>query len=198
MDVPLEIAFHDIEPSEALEEKIRDRVAKLEKQFSKIHSCRVAVEGNYKSQAGPQEFHVRIDLNVPGKELVVSRDPGDVRMHQDPYIAVRDAFDAMEKQLKSKVGKLREETKHHATPLQGEILRRGDEYGFVLTHDGREVYFHPNSVVEARFQDLEPGTKVELCLIYGESAEGPQATTVRPIGNMQYVPDRRDAWSERG
>jgi cold shock CspA family protein len=144
----------------------------------------------HRSPSNPLEFHVRVETRVPDRELVVSRDPGDRRAHFDPYVAVRDAFDAMERQLEAHAQKIRGRTKTHAAPLQGRILRMFPEHGFVSTNDGREIYFHRNAVVDADFEDLEEGMAVELSVVHGESAMGPQASTVRPIRPMDYHPDR--------
>jgi ribosome-associated translation inhibitor RaiA/cold shock CspA family protein len=191
MDLPLEIAFHNLDTSEPLEARIRERVAKMHRMFAHINSCRVVVEVPHRSPENPLEYHVRVETRVPERELVVSRDPGDRRAHFDPYIAVRDAFDAMERQLEQYSRKVRGDVKHHPAPLQGRVLRTFHEHGFVGTNDGREIYFHRNAVLDGNFDDLETGTTVELALVHGESPMGPQATTVRPIRPMAYIPARR-------
>lgn len=191
MDVPLEISFHNTEPSEALEAKIRERVDRLHRYFDRINSCRVAVEVPHRSGAQqPQAFHVRIEARVPTKELVVSHDPGRRDDHFDPYLAVRDAFDAMDRQLEEHSRKMRNEVKTHEVPNQGKVLRIFADHGFIATTDGREIYFHRNSVVDAGFDSLTRGDTVELSLAHGESPAGPQASTVRPIGRMEVVPER--------
>ena len=190
MDSPLEIAFHNMDTSEALERKVRGRVGRLNQRYGFINSCHVVVEVPHRNPANQaREYHVRIEVRVPDKELVVSRDPGDDRTHFDPHLAVRDAFDAMERQLEQFSQKIRRDVKSHAAPLQGRVLRLFPDYGFVATTDGREIYFHRNAVVDARFDDLEPETPVELSLVHGESPMGPQASTVRPIRPMEFVPE---------
>jgi cold shock CspA family protein len=79
--------------------------------------------------------------------------------------------------------------KAHAVPPQGKILRLFPDHGFILTNEGLEIYFHRNAVVDARFEDLGTDMPVELSLIDGESPMGPQATTVRPIRPLEFVPD---------
>ena len=189
MDLPLEIAFHNLDTSEGLETRIRERVDKMHRRFARINSCRIVVEVPHRSPDNALEYHVRIETRVPDRELVVSRDPGDRRAHFDPYIAVRDAFDAMERQLEQHSQVVRGDTKHHPAPLQGRVLRTFPEHGFVETNDGREIYFHRNALAEGDFDDLEEGTPVELTLVHGESPMGPQASTVRPIRPMQFRPD---------
>jgi len=187
MDTPLEIAFHNIESSDALEQKIRDRVDRMHRFFHHINSVRVAVEAPHRSQVNAQEFHVRIVARVPDDELVVSRDPGDRWTHHDAFLAVRDAFEAMEKQLEAHSQKVRGDVKHHPMPPQGRVRRLFPDYGFIATTDHREIYFHRNALVDADFDSLKEGTPVELTVVYGESPEGPQATTVRPIRETEFA-----------
>lgn len=189
MDVPLELAFHNMEPSEAIEQKARARVERLHRYFSPINSVRVGIEVPHRSQAHALTYHVRIQVGVPGKELVVSRDPGDHNLHFDPLLAIRDSFDAMERQLEAHARKSRGEVKRHEPRLQGHIRRLVHDHGFIATNDGREIYFHRNAVIGKDFDQLETGAPVELEVAYGESPEGPQATTVRPIGKMAYTPE---------
>ncbi len=94
MKTPLQITFRDMERSDALETHIRERVDKLGQFFDGIVSCRVVVEQEAKHQQQGKPFNVRIDIGVPGKELIV-----DKQAHEDVYVALRDAFDAAKRQL---------------------------------------------------------------------------------------------------
>lgn len=191
MDVPLEIGFHNLDPSEHLERRIRERVERLHRRFNHVVSCRVGVEVPHRSNANRPAYHVRVEVGVPDKELVVSQDPGRQGAHYDPYVTIRDAFDAMERQLEQHSQKVRGDVKTPSGPLQGRVLRLFAEHGFIGATDGREIYFHRNAVVDGRFEDLEPDTPVELAVDNEESPIGPQASTVRPIGTLQYQPDRK-------
>jgi ribosomal subunit interface protein len=94
MEVPLQITLRGIESSPRLEELIREKASKLEHVCDRITSCRVAVEtAAWRKQSG-NPFAVRIDIKVPGHEIVVNRE-----QDEDAYIAVRDAFDAARRQL---------------------------------------------------------------------------------------------------
>lgn len=99
MILPLQITFHEIDKSEALEVKIKEAAAKLDQFHESIIRCRVVVEALRRHRTG-NPYRLRIDVSVPGKELVVDREPGDRKAHEDVYVMVRDAFDAMERQLK--------------------------------------------------------------------------------------------------
>lgn len=190
MDTPLEIAFDNMEPSATLDAKIRDRVERLHRYFNHINSVHVTVSVPHRNPAErSREYHVRIEVRVPDKELVVSRDPGDRRAHFDAEIAVRDSFEAMEKQLEAHSQKVRGEVKTHLARPQGRVARIFHDHGFVATVDGREIYFHRNAVVGEAFDELGTGAPVELAIAEDESPVGPQATTVRPIRETEYMTD---------
>lgn len=116
MQSAAEIVFRDISRSEALETNIRERIDKLEKMFDHITSCRVIVEEAHNHKTQGKLFHIRINLHVPDRELVVSHDKHDKQAHEDPYVAVRDAFNAMQRQLEAYSSKLRGDVKAHSRP----------------------------------------------------------------------------------
>ncbi len=182
MELPLEVTFRGMEHSEAMEAKIRKRAEKLERYFSKIMSCRVVVEAPHKHHHKGKIFHVSLDVTVPGKELVVNRDPGDNHAHEDAYVAIRDAFDAMERKLDAFAHKKRGEVKHHQEEGYGRItsLKPEQDFGLLQSLDGRTVYFHRNSVKNGDFEHLKDGEEVRFLEEMGE--EGPQAIVVRVIG----------------
>lgn len=110
------VSFKNIEPSAALEARIKELADKLEHFYDGIMRCDVMVELPHRSQQKGQPFHVRIHLHVraPGSEIVVSHDPGNDGAHVDPYVAVRDAFDSAKRQVQSLVERLRGEVKTHS------------------------------------------------------------------------------------
>lgn len=108
MQIPLQITIRDVENSEALEAHIRDKAAKLDEFFKHVMSCRVVVEVPHKHHHQGKQFQVRIDIGVPGGEIVVNRDH-----NEDVYVALRDAFDAAKRQLEDYVRKLRGDVKTH-------------------------------------------------------------------------------------
>ena len=116
MQVPLEITFHGIGHSDAAESKIREKAAKLEQFCDNIISCRVAVELDHQHQQHGNLFHVRIDLSVPNKHIVISRERHDKQSHEDLYVALRDAFDVAKRQLEEYVRIQRGEVKKHQAP----------------------------------------------------------------------------------
>jgi ribosomal subunit interface protein len=108
MQIPPQITIRDIEHSDALETHIRDKVNKLDEFFDRIMSCRVVVEMPHKHHHQGKQFNVRLDIGVPGSELVVNRDHAE-----DVYIALRDAFDAAKRQLEDYARKMRGDVKTH-------------------------------------------------------------------------------------
>jgi ribosome-associated translation inhibitor RaiA len=113
MQTPLQITFRHFPPSPALESDLRSRVADLERVFDRITSCRVLVEAPHHHQQQGQVFRVRIEIAVPGEQLVVGRSPDGHAAHEDPYVAARDAFRAAHRQLEDYARRRRGEVKTH-------------------------------------------------------------------------------------
>jgi len=94
MQLPLQITFRHMDSSDAVAARIRERSEELERFFDRIVSCRVVVECRHPRRHQGNLFRVRVDLKVPGGEIVVGRDPRAHHAHEDVYVAIRDAFDA--------------------------------------------------------------------------------------------------------
>jgi ribosomal subunit interface protein len=187
MQLPLEITFRKMDPSPAVEADVREKAAKLDEFHDNIMACRVIIEGGHKHHHKGNLYHVRIDLTVPDGELVVNREPKEHHAHEDVYVAVRDAFNAMRRQLEDHARRIRHKVKQHETPPHGRIsyIAPMADYGTIVTPDGKEVYFHRNSVVDADFEKLEVGDEVRFDEEQGE--KGPQATTVHVVGKHHIV-----------
>jgi putative sigma-54 modulation protein len=99
MQAPIRITFRDFDASAPAEARIRERIAELEQFHTGIISCDVLVDARHHRQRQGRLFHVRLTVAVPGRTLVVNRDPDLHHEHEDLYIAIRDAFDAMRRQL---------------------------------------------------------------------------------------------------
>jgi cold shock CspA family protein len=180
MDEVLQITFRDVPPSAAVEAHIREHAADLEQVCDRILRCRVVIERPHRHQRQGNLYTVRIDVTIPGHEIVVGREPTQHQAHEDLWVAIRDAFDAARRRLQEHARRDRRETKHHEPAGEGRVARlaRESDYGFIETPDGREVYFHRNSVVGDQFDALEPGVRVRFTEEMGE--KGPQATIVHP------------------
>jgi len=112
MKQPVEILFLGLEPSEAVASTARGKAHKLHRFCPEIMSCRVSIELVHKHQHQGRPFAVRIDVKLPDAELNVSR------VHdEDVYVALREAFDDMKRQVEDAVRRMRGQQKLHATPL---------------------------------------------------------------------------------
>ncbi len=107
------IVFRNMDLSEALDQRIRTRVAELEQLCGRITACDVVVEMQHRHKSQGRLFHVRVDLALPGRSIVVRREPGAHHAHEDAHVAVRDAFDSARRQLEDYVRVTRGEVKAH-------------------------------------------------------------------------------------
>ena len=173
MEIPLQISLHGIEHSNALYNAIREKADKLERYYDHIMSCRVVLELAGRHKRHGKQFSVRIDLKVPGGELVVTREHDE-----DLQIALRDAFDAARRQLEDYARGQRGDVKRHPPEFIGRVARidAAQGIGFIATEDGRELYFSRDNVVHPPFEHLAVGTTVHF--IEEAAAEGLQAKRV--------------------
>jgi cold shock CspA family protein/ribosome-associated translation inhibitor RaiA len=197
MQLPLQITFRNTKTSAKAEEQIRAEVEKLETFFSRIMGCRVAVEVPHAHHQEGRLYHVRIDLTLPGKELVIKHQPslskeirqtGVARMkkrlevgtpHSNLQLAIADAFKLAGRRLQDYARRQRGDVKTHEPVSAGRVnkLLSDKGYGFLTTPDGREIYFHERSVLHRGFPRLKVGSEVSFVEEQGE--KGPQASTVR-------------------
>ncbi len=180
METPLEIAFHNVDSSPALEVEIRKRVAKLEKIFDRLVGCRVSIEAPHKQHRTGKVFEVHIELRVPsGPELVVSREPHHAK-ERSPNLrtTVREAFKTAELQLKNYKEQLRGDVKTHPPLFTGRVVQTfpNRDYGFLLTSEGQQLYFHRDSLMDAALDTVSPGTAVHYVALDGDT--GPYASKV--------------------
>lgn len=189
MAFPIKVTFRDIGQSDAIEARIRERAAKLEEFCDRIIGCRVVVEAPHRHHHKGKLYNVRIDLDLPGPPIAVTRGAGLDHAHEDVYVAIRDAFDAAQRRLQDYVRRRRGDVKTHEAPAHGEVigLFEEDGYGFIKAADGREIYFHRNSVANDGFDRLAVGAKVRFAEAVGEGEKGPQASTVVVVGKHHIV-----------
>lgn len=180
MDEPLKITYRGIDPSPAVEAKVRERMERLERFYDGIIGCHVTIESPHRQHHKGNVYGVRIDLAVKGGELLAGREPGRDHKHEDLYVAIRDAFDAARRRVQDHARRQRGEVKRTAQPQRARVVRivPDEGYGFLATPDGREIYFHRNSVLNDGFTRLGVGSEVRFAEEQG--AEGPQASTVTP------------------
>ena len=111
MGFPTRITFHGVPHSDAIDEYIHKRAEKLDTLESRIVSCRVAVEHPHRHALHGEQYHIRIDIVVPGAEIVVNRVPDADRAYADLYAAVDAAFDDARRRLYDFIRRRREGVK---------------------------------------------------------------------------------------
>ena len=187
MQIPLQITYRDLHATPAIEARLRQEARKLEHFHDRMVSCRVVLSAPHRRHHKGRLYHVRIDITLPGAEVVVNREPRARRAHEDVMIAIRDAFDAAARRLQEHARKRRGEVKQHQAPPHGRVVRLFERqgYGFIASADGREIYFHKNAVANDAFASLELGAEVRFAEARGD--KGPQATTVTPMGKHHIV-----------
>ena len=173
MKQPLQIRFIGLEPSPAVETAAHEKAAKLDQFRPDLMSCRVTIELLDKHKHQGRHFAVRIDLTLPGGELSVDR-----VLHEDVYVALRDAFDDMKRRVQDSARRVQGQKKVHAAELLGEVVRfdREGRYGFIRSAEGDEYWFGPDNVAGAPFEHLQVGAEVRF--IPEVAAEGRQAKRV--------------------
>ena len=113
MRIPLQITARNLEMTDAIDAAIRKRAEKLEHFSDCITSCRVVVECPHRHHQKGMMYNIHIDLTLPGKELVITREPAE-----DLYVAIRDAFDVATRQVREYMQKRNGHVKHHANKEQ--------------------------------------------------------------------------------
>jgi ribosome-associated translation inhibitor RaiA len=100
MPFAVDVAFKNMERSEAVESRILSKTEKLSRVEQRMTRCRVVVEAPHHHRAQGNLYDVRIDIHVPGGEILINRENGKQDpAHSDVYVAIRDAFDAALRKL---------------------------------------------------------------------------------------------------
>lgn len=177
------ITFRGVERSEALEDRIRDGAGKLAQFHPRITGCHVIVEQSDRHHHQGRRFGVHVEVRVPGRRDAIST----LHHHEDAFVAVRDAFDSVRRQLEDIVREARGDVKRHEEKQHGKVARvYADEgYGFIVTEDGRELYFSRENVVHPPFKDLLPDDEVQF--VEEPAGDGAQAHRVS-IGKHGFRP----------
>jgi ribosome-associated translation inhibitor RaiA len=189
MQVPMEIAFHNIDKSEWAENVIRDHVARLEGIYGRLTTCRVRVERRANNASHSIPPVVRIEMSIPGtRDLVVAHEPDHLqRKFQTPDLhnAINEAFRIAERRLreiKERRADHNGAAVHEAThEYTGQIaeMEADRDFGFLITKEGGLLYFHRNSVLSGDFDHFERGQDVTYVEAVGDT--GPIATKVRVL-----------------
>lgn len=181
MQIPAQVTFRDVPHSADIENLIQNKTRALERLCGRMTSCRVTIAAPHRhKRTSGSYYHVTVDLTLPGGEVVAAREPAQTASHDDLQTAIRDAFRTAKRQLRESVRRIRRDVKEAAIPPHARVVRiiPFEEYGFLETADGEEVYFHRSSVLNDAFDKLKVGDEVRFA---GEQGDhGPRATTVIP------------------
>lgn len=179
---PVNIVIRDMQSSTALEDHIRKKAEKLSRYYNRIHSIHVVIEVPQKHKRQGKLFRVRIDIKVPDKKLVANH-----TLDEDVYIAIRDAFSALLRQLESYASMRRGHVKNHESANFGYVSKvfSDEKYGFIQSVDGHEYYFSTTNVTHPDFDKLSIGDMVQF--IGATGSEGMQAHRVTKEKKTGYV-----------
>ncbi|HTR46166.1 MAG TPA: HPF/RaiA family ribosome-associated protein [Verrucomicrobiae bacterium] len=199
MQLPLQVTYRNMEASPTVQERIEEQANRLETLYRPIMGCRVAVDAPHRHHKKGSQYRVRIDLTLPGGEIVIKRQPtlkgralqrgrGEITKvlevgipHKNLRQAIDDAFKAAARRVQDYARRQGGRIKAHEPKPIARVSRLvpNEGYGFLTTSDGREVYFHRDSVLNRAFNRLKLGTTVSFAEESGE--KGPQASTVRIV-----------------
>jgi cold shock CspA family protein/ribosome-associated translation inhibitor RaiA len=183
MQTPIEVDFQGMDAKPDIREAIAGHVAQLEDRFGRITAGRVVVKapGGHHRTGGLYEINIHLTL-PEGRDVNIDHTRQNDERYADLNFALNDAFKRARRQLQDQVRKLQGEVKTREGPPLGTVseLDPLGEFGFIETDDGREIYFHRNSVIDGGFSDLTVGARVTFAEEMGE--KGPQASTVKPMG----------------
>jgi len=191
------ITFRGVRHSDAVEAEVIARLRKLETYYDRIMGCHVLLELVQRHHEAGNRYHVRIDLTIPGEEIIVSHEASlhgtdqDIHLAKatkqdeaDPerkhaLVAVHRAFDIARRRLQDYARRQRGTVKTAVRQARGRVsqLFPIDEYGYIEAEDGHDVYFQKSSVLKNAFDRLAIGTAVSFVEEPGE--KGPQASTVK-------------------
>ena len=180
METPIEIDFQGMAANASVREIIVKHVDQLEQRFGRITAGRVVVKcpGGHHYKGGLYEIHIRLTL-PEGREVIVDHTAQNDERYSDLNFSINDTFKRARRQLQDQVRKLDGQVKHHEGTPVGTVVELDTlgEFGFIETEDGREIYFHRNSVLGGDFPQLTVNSRVTYAEEIGE--KGPQASTVR-------------------
>ena len=183
MQTPVQIDFQGMEAKLEIRSAIAKHIAQLEERFGRVTAGRVVLKapGGHHRTGGLFEVNIRLAL-PEGREVNVARTAHEDERHSDLSFAINDAFKRARRQLQDTVKRQRGEVKQHEAPPIATVARLdpSGEFGFLEAADGREIYFHCNSVLNGGFAGLEVGARVTFAEEMG--TKGPQASTVKPMG----------------
>jgi hypothetical protein len=111
--IPVQITFRHMEPSPAVETRVRELTDHLGVFSDRIQTCRVVIDSPHRHHHQGKVFNVKVQLMLPGDDVVVDMERPQRDGHDDVYVVLRDAFDAAKRQLQQRMATLRGDEKRH-------------------------------------------------------------------------------------
>lgn len=187
MRLPLQVSFQNVPHTPEAEAVVRELAEQLDEFAGDIMSCRVVVDMPHRHRRHGNLYQVRIDLTLANEEIAVGREPPEHEAAKNFRVAVTEAFDTAVRQLQDYVRRRRQAVKAHEAVSHARVAKLfpNSDYGFLETREGREIYFHRNSVLDGDFDDLRIGMEVRF--VEEEGDRGPQASTVKIVGRHHHV-----------
>jgi ribosome-associated translation inhibitor RaiA len=131
MDIPVQITYRNMRPSDSVSLRIREEAAKLSRFYDRIERCHVLIEVPHRHHQWGDHYHIRVELGVPGNDIVVRHEPSargrqadagtgrtakrqeTAGAHKDIYVVIRDTFDVVRRRLEDHARCLRGDVKRH-------------------------------------------------------------------------------------
>jgi cold shock CspA family protein len=183
METPVEIDFQGMHATPEIRRAIAEHVSQLEDRYGRVTAGRVVLKAPGEHHRTGGLFEINVHLALPeGREVNIGRTPQNDERYSDLTFAINDAFKRARRQLQDQVRRLQGQVKHHDGAQIGTVVELDPlgEFGFIETSDGREIYFHRNSVLNDEFSRLAVNSRVTYAEEMGD--KGPQASTVKLMG----------------
>lgn len=185
--IDLKIQCIGFTESPSIASAVESHLESLEKTNNQLMSCHVVISKPHRKQQHGNTYQVKVRLHMAGKQIIIDKDPGKNHAHEDVYVAIRDAFLAAKRKVEE-FSRIREgRVKERVRPMHAKVLRiiPGDECGFLISEDRREIYFHKNALINEHFDNLKVGQEVRFSEMMGEN--GPQITSMEIVGHSGHI-----------
>lgn len=124
-----QVVFRGVDHSDAVEEAVHKRAEKLERFSDQIQSLRVTVESPHNNHHKGKMYHVGVEAFIPNHDIIVNHDQHDKHAHEDIYVAIRDTFDAVERQIKEINDKRRQQSRNSSKLMSDPDIVSVEGYG---------------------------------------------------------------------
>lgn len=188
MQEGVQVTFLNMDRSEALERRVLDRLARLQRHFDNLQACRVVLDSPHK-QPHKGSLSIHLSIAVPGKDIVVKREQRLTESDDHSITIIGDAFQAAERQLDDYLQQKRRQVKAKGSGSDYARVARlypEQDYGFIETHDRLSLYFHRNAVRDDLFAELAVGSEVLYVSSGEEGPMGPQASQVQLVKGGEH------------